>query len=452
MRGGTIAALATAPGLAGVAVIRVSGPEALEVADRLLKKRKASTQAAGTFFLAALHHPKTAELVDRAMVLVFHAPHSYTGETTVEFQCHGGSQSPARVLAAVLAAGARLARSGEFTERAFLNGRMDLTQAEGVLDLLNARTERAAVAAQEQLAGRLRTAFDNVYAELLETSAVLEHHLDFNEDELPPERLAATAKSLAARIDQTAAEIAQLLATFEEGHLLRDGATVVIAGPPNAGKSSLLNALLGRERAIVTPVAGTTRDTLEESFNLRGIPVRLVDTAGLRETTCPVEALGIGRTRRALQTAEAILYVLDVSAEADLAALRELPPERTLVLWNKVDLVDTPQPPSTEARPFFISALKPDTLKPVLEALHGVLLKSAPEAAGACISARHRQVLVAALEHCHAALPWLEDPAMGWVIAASGLRQAAEEVATLTGRRYSEDLLERIFSRFCVGK
>ena len=458
MQADTIAAISTAPGVAGVAVIRLSGPDALRIADTLLPPatRRVSEREPNTFFLAPLHHPKTRELLDRALVLIFHAPRSYTGEDTVEFQCHGGSQSPAKMLDALLDAGARLANPGEFTLRAFLNGRLDLTQAEAVLDLLNARTERAAAAAQEQLSGRLRSAFDNLYDELLETAATLEHHLDFNDDELSAEHLANTSRELSARVNSVCLATTRLLATFREGHLLRDGATVVIAGPPNAGKSSLMNTLLGRSRAIVTPIAGTTRDTLEESFNLRGIPVRLVDTAGLRDTTCPVESLGIERTRDALRDADAILYLLDATlSEHDLAPLKELPQERTLLLFNKTDLTTSRQAdkPTSHLR-FHVSALRAETLAPVLDALHALLLDAAPssETIGACISSRHRQILVATLEHCHAALPLLEDASAGWVMAASALRQAADGIATLTGRRYSDDLLDRVFARFCVGK
>ena len=460
----TIAAISTAPGVAGIAVVRLSGPDALRIADALAPS--VSTRAPNTFFLATPRHPKTREPLDQTLVLVFHAPRSYTGENTVEFQCHGGSQSPAKILNALLDAGARLALPGEFTQRAFLNGRLDLTQAEAVLDLLNARTERAATAAQEQLSGGLRSAFDALYDALLEITSTLEHHLDFNDDEIPGNMLKQTASELSQKVESVACGISTQLATFHEGRLLRDGATVVIAGPPNAGKSSLMNALLGHDRAIVTPIPGTTRDTLEECFNLRGIPVRLVDTAGLRETDCPVEALGIGRVRSALETADAVLYVLDATLEGEaptsyVTMEGETPSGRTLVLLNKCDLIEGIEgiekidPVVPLAPPeFYVSALRAETLTPVLDALHALLLESAPasDTAGVCIAARHRHILVASLALCHEALPLLSDPGAGWVVAAGLLRQAAEEVATLTGRRYTDDLLDRVFSRFCVGK
>ena len=455
----TIAAISTAPGAAGIAIVRLSGPDAFAIAEKLLSGGRGrppsiSGREPNTFFLATPRHPATRETLDRALALVFRAPRSYTGEDTVEFQCHGGNQTPARILGALLDAGARLANPGEFTQRAFLNGRMDLTQAEAVLDLLNARTERAAAAAQEQLAGRLGADFDALYETLLDLAATLEHHLDFNEDELPG-LLQSTAQNLAVRLRETIARVRRLLDTFPQGRLLRDGAVVVIAGPPNAGKSSLLNALLGHDRAIVTPVPGTTRDTLEETFNLRGIPVRLVDTAGLRETDCPVEALGIGRARAALENADAVLYVLDATqtpTDESPAPLRELPPGRVMVLRNKMDLLDLPRLdlPQNE---FFISALDPSTLPPVLDALHALLMDAAPsaDASGACISARHRAILVEAFAACGEAEPLLRDPA-DWVVAAGLLRRAADAVATLTGRVYTDDLLDRVFQRFCVGK
>lgn len=455
----TIAAVATAPGVAGVAIVRLSGPDALAIADRLLPPSHPATgRPPNTFFLARLSHPATRVEIDHALVLIFHAPHSYTGETTVEFQCHGGAQPPALLLHALLDAGARLAAPGEFTRRAFLNGRLDLTQAEAVLDLLNARTERAAHAAAEQLNGRLRTSFDALYDTLLDCAAQLEHQLDFEENELPPDALASLAatlrKELAAARETTAAH----LATFHEGHLLRDGAAVVIAGPPNAGKSSLLNALLGRDRAIVTPAAGTTRDTLEESFNLRGIPVRLVDTAGLRDTDCHIEALGIGRTRDAIRGADAVLYVLDATqpfSQTERGSIEALPQDRTLLLFNKTDLPASEPPCNLFPKPrtFQISALQPATLRPMLDALAGLLLQSgSSETTGPCISARHRQALADVQNHITQALTLLDDPALGWVIAATSLRQAADAVAELTGKSYSDDLLDRIFGCFCVGK
>ena len=241
--------------------------------------------------------------LDDGLVLVFAAPRSYTGEDVVEFQCHGGSIAPRRVLEACLAAGARLARRGEFTQRAFLNGRLDLSAAEAVIDLIDAKTDRAADDALARLGGTASAAFAALYAAALDLSSRLEHALDFSEDELPPDFVEGLARDVAA----LRARIAAHLATAREGRLLREGALVVLAGPPNAGKSSLLNALLGERRAIVSSAAGTTRDFLEEGVEIGGWPVRLVDTAGLRATDDVVEAEGVNRAEALIARADLVL-------------------------------------------------------------------------------------------------------------------------------------------------
>ena len=294
--GDTIAALATAPGRGGVAVVRISGPDAWEVAGRVLGRPICDAQA-GRFFFSRFGE------ADSGLVLVFKGPHSYTGEDVVEFQGHGGSVAPRRVLEACFAAGARLARRGEFTERAFLNGKLDLSAAEAVIDLVDARTDRAAADAQARLAGALSQRYESLYAEALELSGRLEHLLDVSEEEMPE----GTMETIAADIEQLRQRIDRLLATAHEGRILREGALVVLAGAPNAGKSSLMNALLGTRRAIVSDVAGTTRDTIEEGLDLDGWPVRLVDTAGLRETADVIEAEGVARAES--QIAEADLVI-----------------------------------------------------------------------------------------------------------------------------------------------
>ena len=317
----TIAATATAPGPAGVAVVRVSGPDAFSVAAKVagVADGRAPTGArAGSAVgraesmtppLVARVRPlrdATGAVIDAtAIVLSFRAPHSYTGEDVVEFQCHGGVVTPRRVLEACFAAGARLARRGEFTERAFLNGKLDYDQAEGVLNLIEAKTDRAADAALEGLAGRRRRAGRDLYDRALDLSSVIEHALDVDEDELPPEFFARIRESLASLDAALAAETRRL----REGRILRDGALVVIAGPPNAGKSSLLNALVGESRAIVSDVPGTTRDSVEAWIDLDGWPIRLVDTAGLRETSDAIEAEGVARAEKLIEEAEIVVVL-----------------------------------------------------------------------------------------------------------------------------------------------
>ena len=310
----TIAAIATAPGRGGVAVIRVSGPEAFAVAGKVA----GTIPAPGHFVFTAFSspntqtpkHPNPSSPLDAGLVLAFKSPHSYTGEDVVEFQCHGGTVTPRRILEACFAAGARLARRGEFTERAFLNGRLTYEQAEGVLDLIDAKTERAADAALEGLAGAGQKEIRRLYARALEISSTAEHALDVLEDELP----ADFVRTLKSQVSDLGNEISDEIKRLKAGKILREGALVVLAGAPNAGKSSLMNALLRENRAIVSDIPGTTRDFLEEWVDIEGWPVRLVDTAGLREAKAGgggdvIEKEGIARARELMAKADLVLFL-----------------------------------------------------------------------------------------------------------------------------------------------
>ena len=297
--GDTIAAIATAPGRGGVAVIRVSGPEAFQVAERLTGRAPKPRRVS----LESIRVGPNLTLIDTAVVLGFKGPHSYTGEDVVEFQCHGGSVTPRRVLEACLASGARLAHRGEFTERAFLNGRLSYEEAESVLDLIDAKTDRAADAALRGASGECRKATKGIYDALVDISSTAEHALDVSEEELPDGFCAKIASS----VDAISARLDDAIRRAKEGKILRDGALVVIAGPPNAGKSSLLNALLGECRAIVSETPGTTRDSIEEWLDIGGWPVRLVDTAGLRETADAIEGEGVARARDLMEKADIVL-------------------------------------------------------------------------------------------------------------------------------------------------
>lgn len=453
-RSDTIAAIATAPGEGGVAIVRLSGPACFAMADAVFRcpPPLPSQRPADTFALGQVIEAD-GTVIDEAILLIFRAPRSFTREDVVEIQGHGGPVVARRILRRVLEAGARSAEPGEFTRRAFLNGRLDLVQAEAVLDLIRARSDRAAAAAIEQLTGDLTRHLAAVYDGLLRTAANLEATLDFPDEELPPSILDGLAQDLAA----TRTRLAELLATWNEGHLLRDGATIVIAGKPNVGKSTLLNALLGKDRAIVSHIPGTTRDTIEEGLVIGGYPVKIVDTAGLRETDCSVEQAGIQRSENQIAAADLLLYVADASQPVDAedeSRIIDGDGRRTILVLNKIDLAPLRTSVTTNLyRTCYTSAVNGDGIhelrQMILRVLEGSGGRSVQHAA---ISERHRQLLESAAAKVDEALDLLSNPRREVDLAASALRAAVESVGLITGRVYHDDLLNSIFSRFCIGK
>ena len=448
----TIAAIATPPGEGGVGIVRLSGPGVWRIADTIftaLDKTPVSRQEHGTFAYGKVLDGDGQE-IDTGLALVMRAPKSYTCEDVVEIQGHGGAVGMRRILRRALEAGARMAEPGEFTKRAFLNGRIDLVQAEGIFDLIRARSDRAASAAMEQMEGKLSQQFDAIYDAFLEVAANLETTLDFVEDELPDD----VFSGIAALLDRTFHTLDELLDTWDEGRLLREGARVVILGRPNAGKSTLLNALLGFDRAIVSSTAGTTRDTIEEGFVLDGIPLRIIDTAGLRETDCEIEAEGIRRAEAHGQEAHLSVYLVDASQplhEEDRVRLDKLDRARSIVVLNKIDQgrriegVEGVEACLLSGKG--ISALK-QAMAEVLE--KGADLHAPPHAV---ISERHRQLLVKAHHEARQARAFLqENIEANAVLACEHLRSALEHLGQVTGREYHEELLDNIFSRFCIGK
>lgn len=419
----TIAAIATAPGRGGVAVIRVSGPQAAAIGEALTGRRVEP----GRFAFVTVR--QNGAVIDQGLLLAFAAPHSYTGEDVVEFQCHGGLVTPRRVLEACISAGARAARRGEFTERAFLNGRLDYDQAEAVLDLIDAKTDRAADVALAGLAGTKQRALRDLYELLLALSSTVEHALDVDEGDLPN----SFFSSLQERLADVRARFAQSLRRAREGRLLREGALVVLAGPPNAGKSSLLNALVGENRAIVSSVAGTTRDAIEVWLDLGGWPVRLVDTAGLRAAGADaIEAEGIRRAEALLSAADVVIRLGEVPLGSD---------ERELAVAAKCDLT-TERDPSRLA----VSSVTGEGLAALRQAIVAKL--EARAAVGAADGQVSDQAL-AALIRAAALLPESTDDL---VLAGNALARAAVVLGEPLGATYSADLLEALFSRFCVGK
>lgn len=451
----TIAAIATPPGEGGVGIVRVSGPEVWKIADAVFSASKKPSQAESGIFLHGRITEADGAEIDDALCLIFRAPHSYTGEDTVEIQGHGGAVVLRKILRRCLEAGARMAEPGEFTKRAFLNGKMDLVQAEAVADLIHAQSDRAARAALEQLEGSLSARFNALYDGLVAAEADLETTLDFIEDELPGDVLPGIAEKLAAQTGM----LETLLATWDEGRLLREGARVVLMGAPNTGKSTLLNLLLGHDRAIVTAIPGTTRDTLEEGFVLDGIPLRVMDTAGLRETECEIEREGIRRARAHAGTADIAVYLIDsaqpVSRE-DAEHLKKLDPARTIIVLNKTDVrhsdfrFQVSGFQTVEASLIHGTGLNEIKKAVALKLERGVDM-AAP--AHAVISERHRNLLVAARTELAAAREKLsgeEDETVA--LAAEHLRDALESLGQVTGRTWHDELLDNIFSRFCIGK
>lgn len=450
----TISAIATPPGEGGIGIVRISGARAFEIARKVFTPLPAEVQS-HRIYVGNIVNPDTGEHIDRALLLAFRAPRSYTGEDVVEFSCHGGMVLLRRVLRLTLQYGARLAQPGEFTLRAFLNGRLDLAQAEAVADLVRARTETAQRLAMRQHEGELSRAIHAIRDELVGVLARVEAHLDFADDigEMDYHHLSEQLRQLIARCQS-------LLATARYGRLIREGAMVVIAGRPNVGKSSLMNALLGEERAIVTDIPGTTRDVIKESLQIHGIPVQLWDTAGLRETHDIVERFGVERTHRSLQHADLILFLLsapDGFTEEDRQLLARVPQERTLLVWNKCDLL-TQEAIANLARQapspaLAISALTGWNLHQLVDAIDERLLGSdwlTPE--GAIVTnERHQIALQGAIESLQQALQSAQS-ALPLELISVDLRGALDAIGLITGETVTEDIVERIFSDFCIGK
>jgi tRNA modification GTPase len=431
-------------GEGAVAMVRLSGPMALAIAAKVYRGTVATEKLAPRRVYTGEIHDSNQKL-DDVLLTYFRAPRSYTGEDVLEITCHGGVLVTRRILELFLSAGARMAGPGEFTQRAFLNGKMDLTQAEAVMDLIRAQTELALRAANEQLAGRLGAELTEVREELLTTLAHVEAYIDFPEESIDPD----TGKALLNRIRELIQKLDQLLATADQGRVLRHGLRTVIYGKPNVGKSSLLNLLLGYDRAIVSEIPGTTRDTIEEVINVRGIPVRLIDTAGARATTDEVETEGVRRTRQEVEQADLILQVVDGSLPR--AELRLLEPRRSVLLLNKSDLGAHHDWKTTEGIRFSCKERfgLEDLNKAIWDRVMGGTTRL--DDVRVAINARHQACLQNARALLDTALHSLEERKSPEFVAIE-LRGALDAVGEVVGRVDTEDLLGKIFSEFCIGK
>jgi tRNA modification GTPase len=442
----TIAAVSTPPGEGAIALVRLSGPQAIAVADQIFRgKQKPS---AATSHLQQFGEIVTEERrIDQVMLSVHRAPASYTGEDVVEISCHGGTLVTARVWEACLQAGARAARPGEFTERAFLHGKLDLTQAEAVIDLIRAQTDLALRSAAEQLEGRLGEKISQLREELISIIANLEAYIDFPDEDIAPDVGAA----FLARLDEIRAQIDALLATADQGRIFRDGVRVVIYGPTNAGKSSLLNRLLGFPRAIVSDLPGTTRDTIEEMVKLRGIALRLTDTAGLGTgATDAVENEGIARTERSIASADLLLQVVDASAAKPAYFVARPADCATLLLLNKSDLAEHEDWKNCDA--LRISCLAEDGLAGLKDAILSQVSEQRWDVPSAvAINTRHRDCLRRARSACERARSAVVQNLAPELVAVD-LRGALQAVGEVIGQADMEEILDALFATFCIGK
>lgn len=448
---GTIAALATPPGRGAVALLRISGEEAGEILLRICPGLKGSLPVPREQRLLTIVHPERGEPLDRALVSYFAGPASYTGEDAVEISTHGGRLTPQLVLDAVYAAGARPAEPGEFSRRALLNGKLDLLQAEAILDLIDGTSPALHRVAVHQMERGLSRRIEALRREVLQVEGLVSYSIDFPEEDeppVPPERIDEAANAVVERITQ-------LIGTAPQGELLRTGAMLVLAGRPNAGKSSLFNALLGMERAIVTDVPGTTRDALEAELTLDGFPFRLVDTAGLRQTEDQVEQIGIEVARRYLAAAHLVLFCVPAGRDIDpeeAAFMAEVPSDRLIVVRTMGDLTDAAhEGPDDETVVSILSGAGLEPLRDLIVARSFGGLDVANDDAPLVTRERHLRALRVAREEVACFRTGMAE-GLPMELAATHLRAAAGALETLIGAVTPDDILGEVFGSFCVGK
>jgi len=455
----TIAAISTPFGESGIGIVRISGPLAEPIAQKLFKPKKNHSYLISHHFnYGEIIDTQKGTPIDEVLLVLMKSPKTYTREDIVEIHCHGGYLILQKVLELVLKQGARMAQPGEFTKRAFLNGRIDLTQAEAVIDLIKAKTMTSLEIANQQLRGWLSKEMTELKSRLVEHLALIEAHIDFPEEEIEPISSAGMKRDLEGMIHQ----MEERVASYEEGKIFREGISCAIIGKTNVGKSSLLNILLREERAIVTPVPGTTRDVIEEVLNIEGIPVRLMDTAGLRKPLDSVELEGVKRTKERVTDADFVLLVLDGSRaldEDDMEIFKEIEGKKKVVALNKIDL---PLRVSTEdLKSWFkedpivsISALKNEGIDDLKKAIYTSLIhrqvRSSPEHV-IVANIRHKTALAKTKDNLSNTLKGLEEGTSLEFIAFE-IRSALEALGEMVGETTNEEVLNRIFEQFCIGK
>ncbi len=449
----TIVAIATPMGEGGISVIRLSGDGALSIALKIFKNREVQypiTLEPQRAYFGKLINPFSEQLLDEVVLTYFRGPQSYTREDVIEISAHGGIYVSTRILQLILDQGARLAEPGEFTRRAFLNGRIDLSQAEAVADLIGAASERALQSALGQLQGRLSQELNGFYDQLIAVLAQLETAIDFPEEGLEFE----LQEKLQEQVSEVAEKLKQLADTYRQGKIYREGARVALAGKPNVGKSSLLNALLQEDRAIVTPHPGTTRDLLEECIRVRDVHIVIVDSAGLRPDPEPIEKEGIARARAALKQADLTLIIFDGSRPFDLAdqnLIDEAREKSCIAVINKNDLpkrIDETQLPESEV--FHVSAINGAGIDILLDAIYSKVTDLTPEAV-IITRERHRDLLLQAGEALNKTLQSFEKNLSEEFIAAD-IQYALDHLGRILGKIFEDDLIDQIFREFCIGK
>lgn len=453
----TIAAISTPPGTGGIAVIRISGDQALEIGDRIFRGRgKLSDAASHTIHYGFIVNEQN-EKIDEVLVSVMRAPKTFTTEDTIEINTHGGTMTVQNVLTTIVKAGAVMAEPGEFTKRAFLNGRIDLSQAEAVIDIINSKNELSRKNALSQLEGTLSKEIRAIRQELVHLAARMQVLIDYPDEELED----VTEQEIEQIVSQCAERAGKLLDTADNGKIIKDGIRTAIAGKPNVGKSSLLNSLARADRAIVTDIAGTTRDVIEESVNLNGVPILLTDTAGIRDTDDAVEKIGVERSKKSIQEADLVLVMLDGSellTDEDRSVLRATHDKKRIIIINKTDLG---RPKYTEAvrakangDPVLeISALTGSGLEELAEEIRRIYNFHAMSGnSGAVITnMRHKQALLAAREALYCAADAIQS-GMPADIASIDMNEAISALGEITGETVSDDIVNEIFHHFCVGK
>jgi len=461
----TIAAISTPHGTGGIGIIRISGPDSFDIAQKIFKgKKRFEEMKSHTISYGKIVDPSSGETLDEVLITKMQKPHTFTTEDVVEINCHGGMVVLKNILELVIKQGARLAEPGEFSKRAFLNGRLDLSQAEAIIDLINSKTERSSKIAVRQLEGKLSAKIREIKNILIELIAHIEVTVDYPEDDIEE----ITGNMVYNRLKEIQGKLRSLLDSYENGRILREGVDAVIVGKPNVGKSSLLNELSGKNRAIVTDIPGTTRDIIEEYININGIPLRLLDTAGIRETEDVVEKIGVERTKKAIEDAQLLIVMIDAGVgmdEEEKNLLKKLKDRKVIVVINKVDAADGEKIKSIEAE---IESVTEETgeinhvrtslktgvgIDELINTITGLFISGNIDMGSEEIvsNIRHKNLIEKALHDVTRAMD-AHESGMPLDMMTIDIRSAAENLGLITGESISEDVANEIFSKFCLGK